>query len=102
MEMGFFLQNERIFPGAHKIGAAISGPRIADKKIYGHEVLLCLIVSLQLASRVASANREQHAHCELRGWQNRSCRDNCRGLTQQHSACSDSIAQEWPEHGWQT
>ena len=25
-----FLQKERIFPGAHKIGAAISGPRIAD------------------------------------------------------------------------
>ena len=32
-----FLQKERIFPGAHKIGAAISGPSIADKKIYGHE-----------------------------------------------------------------
>ena len=28
---GFFLQRERIFPGAHKIGAAISGPRTADK-----------------------------------------------------------------------
>ena len=27
---GFFLQKERIFPGVHKIGAAISGPRIAD------------------------------------------------------------------------
>ena len=27
----FFLQNGRIFPGVHKIGAAISGPRIADK-----------------------------------------------------------------------
>ena len=25
-----FLQKERIFPGVHKIGAAISGPRIAD------------------------------------------------------------------------
>ena len=24
------------FPGAYKIGAAISGPRIADKKLYGH------------------------------------------------------------------
>ena len=34
---GFFLQKERIFPGVHKIGAAISGPRIADKKFYGHE-----------------------------------------------------------------
>ena len=26
-----------MFPGAHKIGAAISGQRIADKKFYGHE-----------------------------------------------------------------
>ena len=26
----FFLQKERIFPGVHKIGAPISGPRIAD------------------------------------------------------------------------
>ena len=25
-----FLQQERIFPGVHKIGAVISGPRIAD------------------------------------------------------------------------
>ena len=25
-----FLHKERIFPGVHKIGAAISGPRIAD------------------------------------------------------------------------
>ena len=32
MDMGFFLQRERIFPGIHKIGAAISGPRIADKR----------------------------------------------------------------------
>ena len=32
-----FLQKERIFPGVHKIGAAISGPRIADRKFYGHE-----------------------------------------------------------------
>ena len=27
----FFLQSGRIFPGVHKIGAAISSPRIADK-----------------------------------------------------------------------
>ena len=32
-----FLQKERIFPGAHKIGAAISRPRIAGRKFYGHE-----------------------------------------------------------------
>ena len=37
MDMGFFLQKERIFPGAHKIGAAISGPRIAGQKFYGRE-----------------------------------------------------------------
>ena len=34
---GFLLQKERIFPGAHKIGAAISGPRIAGGNFYGHE-----------------------------------------------------------------
>ena len=35
MDMGFFfLQKERIFPGVHKIGAAMSGPRIADKKTF--------------------------------------------------------------------
>ena len=28
----FFLQKERIFPGVHKIGAPISGPRIAGNK----------------------------------------------------------------------
>ena len=36
MGMEVFLQKERIFRGAHKIGAAISGPRIAAKKINGH------------------------------------------------------------------
>ena len=37
MDMGFFRQKERIFPGVHKIGAAISGPRITDRKCYGCE-----------------------------------------------------------------
>ena len=38
MGMGFFFPAERThFPGALKIGAAISGPRIAGKKFYGHE-----------------------------------------------------------------
>ena len=37
MDMEVLLQKERIFSGAHKIGAAASGPRIADKKFYGHE-----------------------------------------------------------------
>ena len=31
MDMEVFLQKERKIPGAHKIGAPISGPRIADK-----------------------------------------------------------------------
>ena len=35
--MAVFLQKERIFPCAHKIGAAISGPRIAGKQFYRHE-----------------------------------------------------------------
>ena len=37
MDMQVFLQKERIFPVIHKIGAPISGPRIADRKFYGHE-----------------------------------------------------------------
>ena len=32
-----FLQKEPKIPVAQKIGAAISGPRIADEKVYGHE-----------------------------------------------------------------
>ena len=28
---------ETHFPGVHKIDAPISGPRIGDKKFYGHE-----------------------------------------------------------------
>ena len=34
---GVFLQKARIFPGAHKIGAAISGARMTGKTFYGHE-----------------------------------------------------------------
>ena len=45
---GFFLQKERIFPGAHKIGAAISGPRIAGRKFYGHVLIFLLIVRWNL------------------------------------------------------
>ena len=38
-DMEVFLQKEHRNSSAHKIGAAISGPRIADKnlKVYGHE-----------------------------------------------------------------
>ena len=37
MGMVVFLRKENAsFPGTHKIGAAISGPRVAGKKCYGH------------------------------------------------------------------
>ena len=39
MDMGFSCRENAFFPGVHKIGAAISGPRIADRKFYGHEDL---------------------------------------------------------------
>ena len=39
MDIGF-LQKERIFPGAHKIGAAISGPRISDTNFTGTRIFL--------------------------------------------------------------
>ena len=39
---GFFLQKERIFPGVHKIGAAISGPRIADTNFTDTRIFLNL------------------------------------------------------------
>ena len=35
-----FLQKERIFPGVHKIGAAISGPRIADTNFTDTRIFL--------------------------------------------------------------
>ena len=37
MGMGFSCRKNAIFPGTHKIGAAISGPRIAGKIFYGHD-----------------------------------------------------------------
>ena len=39
MGMKFFLQKEQKIPGAHRIGTAISGPRIACGKCYGHRAL---------------------------------------------------------------
>ena len=35
-----FLQKERIFPGVHKIGAALSGPRIADTNFTDTRIFL--------------------------------------------------------------
>ena len=40
MDMGFFLQKERIFPGVHQIGALISGPRIADTNFTDTRIFL--------------------------------------------------------------
>ena len=40
MDMAVFLQKEGIFPGVHKIGAAISGPRIADKNFTDTRIFL--------------------------------------------------------------
>ena len=44
MDMGFFLQKERIFPGVHKIGAPISGPRIADTNFTDTGIFLKMAV----------------------------------------------------------
>ena len=43
MDMEVFLQKERIFPGAHKIGAAISGPRIADTNFTDTGISLIIV-----------------------------------------------------------
>ena len=60
MDMGFFLQKERIFPGAHKIGAAISGPRIADKTFYGHEDFSdCSTIAQRLRNRCPRSPEKQ-------------------------------------------
>ena len=40
MDIEVFLQKERIFPGAHQIGAAISGARIADKNLTDTRIFL--------------------------------------------------------------
>ena len=52
MDMGFFLQEERIFPGVHKIDAPISGPRIADTNFTDTRIFL--IMSLFMAWSLAS------------------------------------------------
>ena len=40
LRTSFFLQKERIFPGVHKIGAPISGPRIADTNFTDTRIFL--------------------------------------------------------------
>ena len=48
----FFLQKERIFPGVHKIEAAISGPRIADKNFTDTTRIYLILVFLSLRIEV--------------------------------------------------
>ena len=70
MGMEVFLQKECNFPEAHKIGAAISGPRIAGKILYGHkdfsEIYICgsCMANLERA-RFASEIKCLHMHCIL-------------------------------------
>ena len=61
MDMGFFLQKERIFPGVHKIDAPISGPRIADKNFTDTRIFLkCLFFCLCFPHRkLKKTNSEQ-------------------------------------------
>ena len=42
MGMVFSCRTDAFFPGAHKIGAAISGPRIADKSFTDTRIVLNL------------------------------------------------------------
>ena len=50
MGMEVLLQKSAICPGAHKIGAAISGPKIAGKHFYGHEAFAELACRKNVAS----------------------------------------------------
>ena len=47
-----FLQNGRIFPGTHKIGAATSGPRIADKNFTDTMIFVIFL----------SGKKKEHKH----------------------------------------
>ena len=40
MDMGFSCRKNAFFPGVHKIGAAISGPRIADTNFTDTRIFL--------------------------------------------------------------
>ena len=62
MDMEVFLQKDTEILGAHKIGAAISGPRIADKKICGHEDLS------DLRQEIASEDSYRGGGGSLNNW----------------------------------
>ena len=46
MDMAVFLQKESIFPGVRKIGAALSGPRIADTNFTDTRIFLIAVLVL--------------------------------------------------------
>ena len=62
---GFFLQKERIFPGVHKIGAPISGPRIADKNFTDTRIFLTSIARYDKYRYWAS---KALFYCSCLGW----------------------------------
>ena len=65
MGMGLkFLAERTHFPGAHKIGAAISGPRIARKKFYGHE-------DFSDNTGKGKAHAHTHTHTHQSSWSRR-------------------------------
>ena len=61
-----FLQNGRIFPSVHQIGAAISGPRIADKNFTDTRIFL-KVLSSQTCSQ-SSVNRSVPKKVFLEKW----------------------------------
>ena len=54
MDMEVFLLKERNIPGARKIGAPISCPRIADKKFTGTRIFLRIILRNYFPKNVMS------------------------------------------------
>ena len=57
MDMEVFLQKESIFPGVHKIGAAISGPRIADTNFT--DTLIFLIIQCKIVMACQAFHEDQ-------------------------------------------
>ena len=56
MDTEVFLEKERIFPGVHKIGAAISGPRIADNNLTDTRIFLILQDEQQQMQQLKKGN----------------------------------------------
>ena len=72
----FFLQKERIFPGVHKIGAPISGPRITDTNFTDTRIFLNWVSSLcqglqkNAAMKLSSENARGSRHGKLESVKN--------------------------------